>query len=274
MDKRSKILVVEDEDSARRTLTAVLKREGARVESCGSLSEACSAIEAIRFDLALIDIMLAGPQDRANRDGIEVLRRINEAAEGTRTLVLSGQSDIDLVVDIWQEHGADGYVSKETAEREGLPFLLDKIREALKASAAPRQQRDWNSLMHALAPGGADLSLVHDILQQSTFRGGLPVLRDGLLAACKWLVPLLPPGEGQALAADKDLPGAFAGLYWSRGQGCAVQIIVHGVNVDAAAADRHFSAEVHGQMHWRTKSGLTILVLARSDLSRSSFAGS
>lgn len=274
MDKRPKILVVEDEESARRTLTAVLKREGARVEACASLSEACSAIDAMRFDLALIDIMLAGPLDRANRDGIEILTRINEAGEGTKTLVLSGQSDPDLVVDIWQEHGADGYVSKETVEREGPPYLLKKISETLKSSITPLQGRDWNSLMHALAPAETEFRLVHEILQKSTFSGGLPVLRDGLLGACKWLVPLLPPSEGANLSADTNVLGAFAGLYWSKGQGCAVQIIVHGTNANAVELDRHFSTETHAQMHRRNKGGLTILVLARSDLSRSSFAGS
>jgi CheY-like chemotaxis protein len=274
MDKRPKILVVEDQESARDTMEALLEREGMRTEGCGSLSAALAAIDAMRFDVALVDIMLAGPQDRSNRDGLEVLRRIQAANEGTKALVLSGQDDPVLSADILQEHGAYAYIGKSGERTKAPNYLSDKINEALKASVAPREGRDWSALIRALAPGAAEQSLVHDILRLSSFSGGLPVLRDSLLGAGKWLAPLLPPADGRSFAADSDLPGVFAGLFWSRGQGRAVQIIVHGSNVDPAEVDRHFGTETHDQMHRRTKGGLTILVLGRSDLTRASFAGS
>src|SRR5688500_9024008 len=140
MDRRQKILVVEDEEPARLIYAAFLKRLGVRVETCGSLQDATAAIGALRFDLALVDIMLAGPQDRANRDGIDVLKQIKAAREGTKTLVLSGQSDPDLVAEIWREHGADGYISKERAERESAYFLTT-VKETLAASHPPLQGR-------------------------------------------------------------------------------------------------------------------------------------
>lgn len=270
MDKRDKILVVEDEESARDTLAAVLEREGVRVEACGNLASARAAMEAMRFDAALVDIMLAGRHDRSNRDGVEVLRLIQEAGEGTKALVLSGHDDHDLVGDLWQKYGAYGYVSKGRARKEGLDFLLEKIRGAVKASVAPIQTRDWNALLRSLAPGETDLGIADEILRKCSFSGGLPVLRDGLLAACRWLVPLIARGKG--LVEHGNAPGLFAGDYWSRGQGCAVQLVLNGTNVDTAEVDRLFPAGADAPMYRRTKGGLTLSVLGRPDTARSDFA--
>lgn len=267
MDKRPKILVVEDDDDARVTLAAVLKREGVRVEACGSLAEATAAIESRRFDLALIDIMLAGPQDRSNRDGIDVLARIKAAGEGTMTLVLSGQSDPDLVADIWQEHGADGYISKERAEREYPSYFLTKIREALGTGQPPPQARDWNSLVGALAPDANEAEFVHEILGGATFSGGLPVLRDILLDAGRWLVPLLPSRDRSPRGLKPSGPGTFTGSYWSKGQGCPVRIVLRGSNAGATDGDPDEAT----LLHRRTKGGLTVAIFQDPDRSRAEF---
>jgi CheY-like chemotaxis protein len=269
MDKRPRILVVEDDESARGRVAAVLRREDVRVEACGSLDEATVLIENIRFDVALIDIMLAGPHDRANRDGVEVLTRIKAGGEGTRTLILSGQSDPELVADIWQDHGADGYLSKDKVAREGPPYYLKKIREALDTMQPPTQTRDWSALARALAPDVSEADLVHDILRGAAFTGGLPLLRSMLFEAAKWLVPLVPARDASLRGLRETSPGVFRGIYWSKGQGRAVELTLHGSNGEAG--DRSSGSGSPELLHQRTKGGLTVATVALPDRSRAQF---
>lgn len=269
MDKRPRILVVEDDVSARGRVAAVLRRENVRVETCGSLAEASVLIESIRFDVALIDIMLNGPHDRANRDGVDVLTRIKATGEGTKTLVLSGQSDPELVADIWQDHGADGYLSKDKVARDGPPYYLEKIREALGAMQPPVHARDWPALARALAPDASEAELVQDILRGASFSGGLAVLRSMLFEAGRWLVPLLPARDTSSRGLKQASPGVFRGEYWSKGQGCAVELILHGSNTETGGDNLGFgSPEL---LHQRTKGGLTVAVVALRERPREQF---
>jgi CheY-like chemotaxis protein len=270
MDKRPRILVVEDDESARGRVAAVLRREDVRVETCGSLADASALIDIIRFDVALIDIMLGGPHDRANRDGVEVLTRIRAAGEGTKTYMLSGQSDPELVADIWQERGADGYLSKDKVSREGPTYYLKKIREALDALQLPAQARDWSALARALAPEVSEAELVHDLLRGAAFSGGLPVLRSMLFDAVKWLVPLLPARDAASRGLRAASPGVFRGTYWSKGQGCAVELILRGTNAEAGDPDPG-SGPSPEFLHQHTKGGLTVAVVALPERARAEF---
>lgn len=269
MDKRPRILVVEDDESARGRVAAVLRREDVRVEACGSLAEATVLIDNIRFDVALIDIMLDGPHDRANRDGVDVLLRIKATGEGTTTFVLSGQSDPKLAADILQDHGADGYLSKGQVAREGPPYYLKKIRDALGAMQPLKQARDWTALTGALAPDMSEADLVHEILSGAAFTGGLPVLQSMLFDAGKWLVPLLAARDPASRGLRETSQGFFRGTYWSRGQGCAVELVLHGNN--AKAGDYGLASGSPQLLHERTKGGLTLAVRALPERSRAEF---
>ncbi len=272
MDKRRKVLVVEDDKNFRANLVELLEDEDCRVQACVSVPQARSAIEKMTFDVALVDVMLKGPADMADRGGLQVLRSLQEAGEGTRPIVLSGQRhDFDLVVDVWKKYGAVDYVFKHNIEQEGLDYLIRKLRPELNF-AVPRCPNTWNALVTVLARGDDEGSFVHGVLHSLSFKGGQSLLQDRLLEATKWLVPLLPAAAG-AIAANEALAGGFVRSVWSKGQGCAVEIIVHGGDVDEASLNERLS-DRRKELHRRTKGGLTAIVATRPDLKRAYFSNS
>ena len=111
------LLVVEDEEPARRLLRAYLARRGYRVDEAASAREALRAWEAHRPDLVLLDLGLP------DLDGVEVIRRIRRDAV-TPIIVLSARGEErDKVAGL--EAGADDYLSK--------PFAIGELEARIHA---------------------------------------------------------------------------------------------------------------------------------------------
>ena len=111
------LLVVEDEEPARRLLRAYLARRGYRVDEAASAREAMRAWEAHRPDLVLLDLGLP------DLDGVEVIRRMRRDAV-TPIIVLSARGEErDKVAGL--EAGADDYLSK--------PFAIGELEARIHA---------------------------------------------------------------------------------------------------------------------------------------------
>jgi DNA-binding NarL/FixJ family response regulator len=130
MNTLPRVLVVDDDDVFRSTLLALLERQGFRTDGAANLVEAKAAVDQRVYHVVIIDIMLEG-DDNSNRDGVEVLRYLRRLGNDTKSLVLSGQSDTTLVRDLFQECGADGYLTKRELATNGTMFLLQIIRELI-----------------------------------------------------------------------------------------------------------------------------------------------
>ena len=88
-----KVLIVDDQTSARRVLSAIVgKLDGVEIQEADSLEAARRAIEGQAFDVALIDLRL-GPGAR-NRDGLTLVEEIR-----ARTAV------VPIIVTAYQEIG-------------------------------------------------------------------------------------------------------------------------------------------------------------------------
>ena len=112
-----RLLVVEDEDATRRTLTAYLRRRDYRVEEAATALEALRAWEAQRPDVVLLDLGLP------DLDGVEVIRRIRRDA-ATPIIILSARGDErDRIAGL--EAGADDYLSK--------PYAVDELHARIRA---------------------------------------------------------------------------------------------------------------------------------------------
>lgn len=270
MDKRRKVLVVEDDEVFRQALAAALTAADFHVYTCGSLGEARGLLKRISFDVALIDISLNGPLDMSNRDGLQVLTALRESGEGTTALVLTGHEDSDLMRTVWKDFGGDDYISKGSLERKGVDYLIKAMRNALKSRPPGGRTVSWHLLVSVLSPDRGEADFVHALLRDISFKGGLPTLQAALQDATKWLHPLLP--ATRAAPPARALAGVFSGTCWSKGQGTAVEIILHGREADVAALAEHAAGRGREELHRRAKGGLTALVLARPDLARSSFA--
>ena len=122
------ILIVEDDPEIRRLLADFMRKEGFEAECADGGKAMDAALQRMRPDLIVLDLMLPG------EDGLSICRRLR-AGDDIPILMLTAKSDeIDRVVGL--EMGADDYLAKPFAPRE----LLARIRAILRRtrSAPPK----------------------------------------------------------------------------------------------------------------------------------------
>ncbi len=149
------ILVVEDEEALRMTLTDRLHSEGYAVECASNGEEGLRRATTDAFDLILLDVMLP------RRNGFDVCRDIRQAGLITPILMLTARGQTaDKVVGL--KIGADDYVTKPFDMLE----LMARV-EALLRRAPIRPTA--NAGVHQFG------SLRLDVRGTEVTRGGKPV---------------------------------------------------------------------------------------------------
>jgi two-component system OmpR family response regulator len=111
-----KLLLVEDSRRLQRALAAGLKRVGHTVHLAGDGQLALLALEAERFELVILDLMLP------RLDGHAVLQRMREREDDTHVLILTAR-DRTLVEVL--NAGADDFLAK--------PFAFDELLARIRA---------------------------------------------------------------------------------------------------------------------------------------------
>ena len=110
-------LVVEDERSWSEVYERALWRVGVdRVEVADTYQSAATAIDAMRFAVAVVDIGLAVDDDR-NVDGLRVMEKIRVVGDPTSIIVVTGRSGRDVVPiirDSIKKFGAYDTIAKNT----------------------------------------------------------------------------------------------------------------------------------------------------------------
>ena len=113
------ILVIDDDIHIGDLLQEALEAEGYRVSRAYSGTEAVLALDRVRPDLALLDLMLPG------LSGEEVLPKL----AGIPVIVVSAKADIDSKTSLLLGGAAD-YVTKPFVLRELLARVAVRLREA------------------------------------------------------------------------------------------------------------------------------------------------
>ncbi len=87
-----KILIVDDEQNIRSSLSGLLKDQGFQVSDCESGEKALNFIREQWVDLVFLDVKLPG------MDGIETLENIKKITSVPTVIMISGQADLTLAV--------------------------------------------------------------------------------------------------------------------------------------------------------------------------------
>ena len=121
-DRRKTILIVDDDEGMRETLTAMLRRDY-RVFRAATGEFALQILEKEDVDLMLLDVRLPGIS------GFEVLKIVRENYPYIEVIVISVLKELDVAIEAMR-YGAYHYISKD--------FDLESVR-TLVANASERQ---------------------------------------------------------------------------------------------------------------------------------------
>ncbi len=107
-----KVLVVDDEESIRVSLEEILREEGYKVSSVGTLGEAKSRLSEEFFHIVVLDVWMP------DGDGIEFIDTIKEVSPDTVVVVITGHGNVDMAVKAVRK-GAFDFIEK--------PFSMDRF---------------------------------------------------------------------------------------------------------------------------------------------------
>lgn len=99
------VLVVDDHDQARNSITEILRLAGHRVSSCASAVEALTRIEVVAPDVILTDLQMPG------MDGLEFLRLLSQRHCEAQVVMLTAYASVNTAVEAMR-CGAFDYLEK------------------------------------------------------------------------------------------------------------------------------------------------------------------
>jgi len=270
MDKRQRILVVEDIGSFRESYVSNLMMENYRTDGAGSLATAIDALQACSYHAAVVDIMLGGEKNTSNRDGVKVLEYIRNLDDGTQPIVVSKQEDLQRVRDFLKEYGAFDYLDKKELRDHGISPLLTMIRKAVSASKLSAV-RSWDEIVKPLSWKSTEARFVSECLRLLDFRGGFEHLSGTLSGVMQYLLPLLVVKDSEEGMRYRESLDAFSGQYWSKGQGKAVEILLFSTKRAELVNMRVSEIGEANVLETRERAGLSLVVLDHPGAQRATF---
>jgi ATP-dependent Lon protease len=122
-NRRASILIVDDEEVARKNLEHILSKENYVVETAADGMDALDKVANSAFDVVMTDLKMS------NIDGIALLEKIKSRHPGTMVIVITGHASIDSAVETIRK-GAFHYITK--------PFKLDEVRATVREAVDKR----------------------------------------------------------------------------------------------------------------------------------------
>ena len=154
------ILIVDDDEVMRDTLSDVLRKRGYDLLAVGSGNEAISVITKNIIDLVLLDVRLP------DQDGLEVLRKIKELDTDILVIMMTAYSDVQTAVSAIKS-GAYHYINKPF-ELEELKLLIEKGLETKslinEVRRLHREQRGKNQNSY-LDGGSPQMQYVRELIE-------------------------------------------------------------------------------------------------------------
>src|SRR3954452_382215 len=130
-----RILVVDDEPAVRTSLERALSLEGYEVDLAADGAAALDRLAAAPPDAVILDVSMP------RLDGLEVCRRMRQAGDRTRVLMLTARDAVDDRVE-GLDAGADDYLVKPSR----LGELRARLRALLRRVETPEEERRFEDL--------------------------------------------------------------------------------------------------------------------------------
>ena len=182
VDKRQRILVVEDEANIASFVAVYLSKAGFEVGVARNGAEALAKAGTEGPALIILDLMLP------DLDGIDVCRRIRQRSDVPILMLTARDDDVDKIIGL--EVGADDYLTKPFNPRE----LVARVKSILRRSTSRRRDPEAAVLEQGLlridsgrrevSVDGNEVQLApkeFDLLWELLDHRGLVLTRDQLL---------------------------------------------------------------------------------------------
>ena len=180
------VLVVDDDSLVRKAIRLTCEAEGYAVTEVERGNDALDAVEAVRPDLVLLDLMLP------DQSGFDVCREIRRAGHRMPVIILSAKNEeIDVVLGL--EIGADDYIQKPFRPRELLARLAAHLRKVNEPVARNGEGRRLvfrglviDTAERRLIRDGDEIALTHtefDLVAFLAAHAGEVLSRDRILAS-------------------------------------------------------------------------------------------
>ncbi len=133
------ILVVDDEETMRRSLADILRLEGYQVQTASSGEAALEALRKNAFDVILLDLKMPG------MDGLEVLRTASRIAPETRVILLTAHGSLESAIEAVRFQAHDYLVKPATTQQ-----ILNSVTKAIGRREELMHKRSLNEQRNAL----------------------------------------------------------------------------------------------------------------------------
>jgi DNA-binding response OmpR family regulator len=129
---KGKILVVDDESTARRSWSDILRLEGYQVTTAASGEAAITALQKEPCDVMLLDLKMPG------MDGLEVLKTASKIVPDTQIIVLTAHGSLESAIEALRQ-GAHDYLLK--------PATPEQVLSSVAAAFANRAELHHKRLL-------------------------------------------------------------------------------------------------------------------------------
>ena len=160
MNANPSILIVDDEQAVRDSLSKWFKEDGYTVGAAGGAAEALQKVQNQKWDILLLDIQMPG------MDGMELQQRVKEIDSGATIIFITAHGSVDTAVKALKE-GAFDYVSKPV-DPEYLTHLVTnamKARSLAKENLKLKEQISEFCRADEIVGDSSQIQKVYDLIQ-------------------------------------------------------------------------------------------------------------
>ncbi len=156
-----RLLVIDDDEVDRQAIRRMFERSDlvCAVTMCDDAPSGLRALQTGAFDVVLLDYLLP----RGN--GLEMLKRMQDEGIDIPVVILSGQADQRIAIDLMR-HGAADYLIKDGLGDERLSITVRNVVSAHRAEVSARRHAEALSKLAGGTAAVVGMDFVHALVRQ------------------------------------------------------------------------------------------------------------